>query len=112
LENDVITIYGVMQEEPVKIVSLDLVSIVPLDAGYHLSADAKVLCIRNYRQYIFVDAQSGNEMWVYDNNIVNPVFGDHIIWIDFINDYQMIGVHRKIKGKTIFKLDANYGSAN
>jgi hypothetical protein len=112
LDNREITIYKVMKDEVARTVDLKYVSLVPVDAAYHLSANAEYLCVRNYRQYIFVDANSGDELWMYDNNIINPLFSNHIIWIDFINNHQMIGVHRKIKSKTIFLLSAKYDSAN
>lgn len=107
-----LTIYNVMEDKSVETVELELETEIPDDAGYHLSADAKHLCIRNYSLYIFVDAKNGHELWQYDNNRVNGHIDNHIIWMDFINANQMIGIHRKKKAKSIFTLDVSKNEAN
>lgn len=112
MKNSELTIYNVMEDKSVRTVELELETEIPDDAGFHLSADAKHLCIRNYSLYIFVDANSGNELWAYNNNYINGQIENHIIWMDFINDYQMIGIHRKKKAKSIFTLDVSRNEPN
>ena len=98
-------IYNVFEDEERQVVKLKLSSEVPNDAGYHLSHNAKFLCIRNYKQYIFVNTSTGNETWSLEH--VKKKLEDRIIWIDFVSETELIGVHRKKRDKKIFKLDVS-----
>lgn len=88
-----------------KKVRLKLNTKIPKDAAYHLSDDAKFLCIRNYTTYIFVNAQNGEQVGAY--TIENVPKDKQVVLFNFIDSKHMIGVHRKRKFKSIFIMDAS-----
>ena len=93
-----------MNETEGKSITLDIERLSDREA-YHLSSEAKYLCLRDKYSYKFIEVSTGsmaNQGEVY--------YSDNILWYSFVSSTKMIGVTRSGPNKSVYTLDVSSGN--